>query len=549
MADDPCNYAAISTQLDKCAWVQANQCEGESIINFYNLIYCHFHFVWEGYTLIAILAALFLIFLFYAMGLIAQKWLTNALAKMSKIFKMSESLAGVTLVALGNGAPDVVGGLAASNSASSDGINLSIGALVGSSLVLTHFISPLVTLIAPNSTMKMPSRTYMRDLIFLVITIDILSLFFFLKTFAWWVGMIFLLVYIAYVVISVMMDRTNPNSDVNFEEEIKRKRKQAKRKELEEEIKRMNSRDSLESPKKSDLEEPLKPNRQTSRQIVRMVSLISKEMKSSKHIFAAIINDDEELEKASLPFKLFYYGIKVPLVVVFQLTFPPIEEKEWDRRVALIFPLGAATFLWLVFQLYQWSWYYVLGIYGLAIILTALIYLLTRKNPGAFPVWGVIFPFVNFLISVVWMWFLANIIVDIIEIVGNISDISIPFLGVTFMAIGNSVGDMMTDISLAKIGFPQMGMTATVSGSVFNVMLGMGMSLVIQGVKGNIAPPTPFVGSGMMSAIVIMAGVAMISVMVSYMVISKYTYTRGYALIQIMEYVGVLILMVVIQII
>jgi Ca2+/Na+ antiporter len=116
------------------------------------------------------------------------------------------------------------------------------------------------------------------------------------------------------------------------------------------------------------------------------------------------------------------------------------------------------------------------------------------------------------------------------------------------MAIGNSVGDMATDISLAKIGFPQMGMTATVSGSVFNVMLGLGLSLMLQGIKGTISQPTPFVGSGVISSIVIMAGVGLISIMVSYMVIAHYTYTRTYAYIQILEYVILLIGLIMIQI-
>jgi len=47
------------------------------------------------------------------------------------------------------------------------------------------------------------------------------------------------------------------------------------------------------------------------------------------------------------------------------------------------------------------------------------------------------------------------------------------------MAFGNSISDLITDTSLAKIGFPQMGMTATVSGATFNMMLGLGLSMLI----------------------------------------------------------------------
>jgi solute carrier family 24 (sodium/potassium/calcium exchanger), member 6 len=48
---------------------------------------------------------------------------------------MSESLAGVTLLALGNGAPDVITALAASGS-EDGGIFLAVGALMGGGLFI-----------------------------------------------------------------------------------------------------------------------------------------------------------------------------------------------------------------------------------------------------------------------------------------------------------------------------------------------------------------------------------------------------------------------------
>jgi sodium/potassium/calcium exchanger 6 len=460
---------------------------------------------------------------------------------------MGESLAGVTLVPLGNGAPDVIGSLAASNSNSSEGINLSIGGLVGSTLILTHLISPLLTLISPEGKQKMPSRTYMRDLVFLVVTIDVLSLFYFLEMFTWWMGVVFLLIYLVYVLISLYMDKGKPSVDVSLELEVKRKKLLAQKKKLREEIKSMNSRDSVFESSASILLSP--SPKKTNRQVTLTGSVIARKMKTSKHLIQAIINDDEYFGRSSILYKAFYYCLKVPITMIIQITLPPIDKTDWDRRIAIISPIGSSTFVWVVLELYKYGWKWVLYIYIAAAILSITIFLLTRARPKEFPAWGAIFSFYNFAVSILWLWFLANIIVDIIHIIGNVTGMSIPFLGVALLAFGNSVGDMMTDISLAKLGLAQMGMTATVSGSVFNVMLGFGLSLLIKGAKGELMQPTPFRGSGMISGVLIIAAVGMISLMVSVIVANGYTYTKTYAIIQILEYVGLILTLIIMQII
>ena len=111
--------------------------------------------------------------------------------------------------------------------------------------------------------------------------------------------------------------------------------------------------------------------------------------------------------------------------------------------------------------------------------------------------------------------------VDAIQIVGTISDIDISYLGVTFMALGNSIPDMMTDMTVAKLGYPLMGMTATVSGPVFNIMLGLGISFLRAGLSAPIPPPTPFVGAGMQVALAIICSLVIVTILIIVMFIRK----------------------------
>ena len=53
---------------------------------------------------------------FYVLGSTADAYLSPILASISKHLKISQSLAGVTLLAFGNGAPDVFSSLSAASS-------------------------------------------------------------------------------------------------------------------------------------------------------------------------------------------------------------------------------------------------------------------------------------------------------------------------------------------------------------------------------------------------------------------------------------------------
>lgn len=99
----------------------------------------------------------------------------------------------------------------------------------------------------------------------------------------------------------------------------------------------------------------------------------------------------------------------------------------------------------------------------------------------------IIFSLFSFLFSIVWIWFIANILIDLLGVVGLILGFKPSYLGITLLAWGNSVGDMMANQAVAKKGFARMALTGCFAGPLFNLLLGLGLSLVIQKLNG-IAP-------------------------------------------------------------
>jgi len=78
--------------------------------------------------------------------------------------------------------------------------------------------------------------------------------------------------------------------------------------------------------------------------------------------------------------------------------------------------------------------------------------------------------------SMMWLYVIANLIVDIIELFDIITGISSVLLGLTLLSWGNSVGDVFTSIAISKKGMGEMAITGCLAGPIFNIMLGAGVT-------------------------------------------------------------------------
>ena len=57
------------------------------------------------------------------------------------------------------------------------------------------------------------------------------------------------------------------------------------------------------------------------------------------------------------------------------------------------------------------------------------------------------------------------------------SGINPSFLGLTLLAMGNSIGDLVADLAVSRLGFGELAITGCFAGPLFNILLGMGISL------------------------------------------------------------------------
>lgn len=78
------------------------------------------------------------------------------------------------------------------------------------------------------------------------------------------------------------------------------------------------------------------------------------------------------------------------------------------------------------------------------------------------------FAVVTFIASICVIYTVAKEVVCVAKTVGIISDMTDSMVGLSIMAWGNSVGDLFSNVALAKQGYQQMALAACFGGPMLS---------------------------------------------------------------------------------
>ena len=121
----------------------------------------------------------------------------------------------------------------------------------------------------------------------------------------------------------------------------------------------------------------------------------------------------------------------------------------------------------------------------LIISLSVLIYYTSTKYEiNKYPI---IIHFLTLILSLIWIWFTANLLISLLMAISTIININKYFLGMTILTYGNSISDLMLNLSLVNLGYSEMALSGSISGPLFNLLIGLGIPLIKLNIKsGNI---------------------------------------------------------------
>ncbi|KAJ5356454.1 Sodium/calcium exchanger membrane region [Penicillium concentricum] len=100
------------------------------------------------------------------------------------------------------------------------------------------------------------------------------------------------------------------------------------------------------------------------------------------------------------------------------------------------------------------------------------------------PPWRTFLSLLGFLVAIAWVATIATEVVSLLKTIGVILNISDSLLGLTVFAVGNSLGDLVADITIARLGYPVMALSACLGGPMLNILLGIGLGGLYMTVNG-----------------------------------------------------------------
>ncbi|EKG14662.1 Sodium/calcium exchanger membrane region [Macrophomina phaseolina MS6] len=156
------------------------------------------------------------------------------------------------------------------------------------------------------------------------------------------------------------------------------------------------------------------------------------------------------------------------------------EPKPWDRWLVILqiftAPLFVIIIFWANFEIDNPRALIRPVLISLACSLAVLLLLLLTTTPDHPPKWRNFLCFAGFVVAIAWISTIANEVVGVLKTLGAVLNISDAILGLTIFAVGNSLGDLVADITVARLGFPVMALSACFGGPMLNILLGIGLS-------------------------------------------------------------------------
>lgn len=454
---------------------------GQSMVNYLVLHYCQMGGVkWISVPVLVTV----LVLAFYILAETAENYFSPVVRRLVEMLGMTPSMGGVTLLALGNGAPDIFASLAAIGGGNS---RIGFGAILSAGTFVSAFVVGSVALAAaPFSVRPMP---FVRDLTFYFGAVCLLFIIYLKGEIVFWQAVGMVSFYVVFVVVVLCTDKQEVESVSKIDEVLEGATDMDPERVLKKNASLKESNDSSKVPGMDDTPDEVDVVVDISSfKIGEPVKMQAEpEEKCWDQLFGPAGRFAEILKTEEVIMLLH-----TPTTALLKSTIPEIEPAKWSRNYGtanvvlcpLLILYMFTSFISLNRHIVFLSPSLRLPIWLLILLqgsfMGAAYYLAVKRPPtsGQFVVVTV-----AFIMSVFWISVIAGELLGCLVTLGIILGVSPALLGLTVLAWGNSIGDLVADVAVARVGQPAMAVAGCFAGPMFNMLVGLGSALCLRTAK------------------------------------------------------------------
>nr|XP_043621756.1 cation/calcium exchanger 4-like [Erigeron canadensis] len=455
------------------------ECNSEGFFNYLSFFYCSCE---NNASIGYIVLFIWLAALFYLLGNTAADYFCCSLENLSKLLRLSPTVAGVTLLPLGNGAPDVFASIAAF--AGSDNGDVGLNSILGGAIFVTCVVVGTVSVCVANQGVSIDKSCFVRDVCVLLFSVVSLGVILLIGDVSVAGAIAFVLIYVVYATLVAGNELfRGKHGDLKVDTCVP-----------------LLTVTQIDGPESRDLESR-DPSFTESDDDVPHLSESSVPhwmWGTNVAIYSEVhghgpedgINPwgwkDEvnENKNSSFSWSKLFSWLELPLTLPRRLTIPIVEEERWSKGYAV----ASVTFAPLLLG-FLWNTEHDAGLLAAFIYLACAVlgcmlggvaFICTRSDQPP-QKWLLPWVFGGFCMSIIWFYMIANELVALLVAFGLIIGINPSILGLTVLAWGNSMGDLMSNVALAVNSSEgvQIAMSGCYAGPMFNTLVGLGLCMLI----------------------------------------------------------------------
>jgi len=174
-------------------------------------------------------------------------------------------------------------------------------------------------------------------------------------------------------------------------------------------------------------------------------------------------------------------------MIIERLSIPSAELDEYFRPFYILHPIFASFMIIAFNDLFTFPVSSPSGtplgilpmwVFPFTLVISIIMFFTTTNSKP--PIYNPFFVLLGLVMSIIWISSAADELVACLGVLGQLLGVPKAILGLTVLAWGNSIGDFVSDVLVARRGYPALATSAVYSSPITHLLLGLGLSFIIK---------------------------------------------------------------------